>query len=192
MDELKYSQHNTEFEEYYRCYVIGRKHVHIMPYEPRNPMHLRYQAGFTPSDDMRRRITEDCLTICNALGYDMNTVEFAVRDGVPYAIDYMNPAPDAERDSVGEENFEWMVETLATYAIEEARKGRAVPTEYRWSEFLTGPNGSSARASATPGAPAANASNARPTDNAATSVTAGSEATAGTAVADGGRRTKKR
>jgi glutathione synthase/RimK-type ligase-like ATP-grasp enzyme len=133
-------QQDIEFEEYYRCYVIGRRHVHIMPYEPRNPMHLRYQAGFTPSEDLTRRMTEDCLKICNALGYDMNTVEFAVRDGVPYAIDYMNPAPDAERDSVGDANFEWMVETLATVAIEEARKGRAIPREYLWSEFLAGPD----------------------------------------------------
>jgi hypothetical protein len=74
------------------------------------------------------------------LGYDINTVEFAVRDGIPYAIDYMNPAPDAERAGVGEENFQWIVETVATYAIEEALKGRAVPPEYRWSSFLNGPN----------------------------------------------------
>ena len=127
-----------------------------MPYEPRNPMHLRYQAGFAPSEDLARRIKEDCLTICNALGYDMNTVEFAVRDGIPYAIDYMNPAPDAEKDSVGEENFNWMVETLASYAIELAHAGRAVPTEYRWSDFLRGPNvngaGAGARADQKPGA----------------------------------------
>ena len=97
-------QEDIEFEEYYRCYVIGRRHVHIMPYEPRNPMHLRYQAGFTPGEELARRITKDCLTICNSLGYDMNTVEFAVRDGIPYAIDYMNPAPDAERDSIGGRN----------------------------------------------------------------------------------------
>jgi glutathione synthase/RimK-type ligase-like ATP-grasp enzyme len=134
-------QEDIEFEEYYRCYVIGRKYVHIMPYEPRNPSHLRYQAGYTPTEDMKKRITDDCIKICEALGYDINTVEFAVRDGIPYAIDYMNPAPDAERDSVGEENFTWMVDTVATFAIEEARKGRATPGEYKWSTFLHGPSG---------------------------------------------------
>lgn len=53
-----------------------------------------------------------------ALGYDFNTVEFAVRDGIPYAIDFCNPAPDADRNSVGEENFEWIVEHAAKLAIE--------------------------------------------------------------------------
>lgn len=131
-------QEDIDFEEYYRCYVIGRKHVRVMPYQPRNPHHLRYEADFAPTKEMHDRIVKDCLTLCEALGYDMNTVEFAVRDGIPYAIDFMNPAPDAEQSSVGQENFEWVVETLASYAISEARKGKQVPGELRWSAFLSG------------------------------------------------------
>ena len=131
-------QEDIDFEEYYRCYVIGKKYVRVMPYQPRNPHHLRYVADFSPSPEMLERVTNDCITICEALGYDMNTVEFAVRDGIPYAIDFMNPAPDAELSSVGEENFEWVVETLATYTIEEAKKGLREPSEYRWSTMLAG------------------------------------------------------
>ena len=41
---------------------------------------------------------EIVLRINQYLGYDFNTVELAVRDGVPYAIDFCNPAPDAEKD----------------------------------------------------------------------------------------------
>ena len=131
-------QEDIDFEEYYRCYVIGRKHVRIMPYQPRNPHHLRYSADFSPTKKMLERVKKDCLTICESLGYDMNTVEFAVRDGVPYAIDFMNPAPDAEQSSVGDENFEWVVETMASYAIAEAKKGRVEPSGLRWSSFLSG------------------------------------------------------
>jgi glutathione synthase/RimK-type ligase-like ATP-grasp enzyme len=140
-------QEGIEFEEYYRCYVVGRRHVHIMPYEPRNPHHLRYQASFAPSDAMRQRLTEDCIKLCSALGYDINTVEFAVRDGIPYAIDFMNPAPDGERDSIGEENFNWFVEMVATLAIEEALKGRNSSGELRWNRFLNGSSENGAGAS---------------------------------------------
>ena len=59
----------------------------------------------------------DALTLCRALGYDLNTVEFAVEDGVPYAIDFMNPAPDAGLESVGPENFEWIVDAVADMAV---------------------------------------------------------------------------
>jgi glutathione synthase/RimK-type ligase-like ATP-grasp enzyme len=130
-------QEGIEFTEYYRCYCIGKKHVRIMPYEPRNPHHLRYQAGFAPTSEMLTRLEEYCIKICTMLGYEFNTIEFAVRDGIPYAIDYMNPAPDAERTSVQEDNFQWVLKTTADYLIELAQQGRRIPTEYNWSKMMT-------------------------------------------------------
>jgi hypothetical protein len=65
-------------------------------------------------------VRRDAVTLCRALGYDLNTVEFAVEDGVPYAIDFMNPAPDAELRSVGPANFEWIVSTVAEMAVKKA------------------------------------------------------------------------
>ena len=69
-----------------------------MPYDPRAPHHQRYVQNPPAYDPaLLARVERDALTLCRALGYDLNTVEFAVEDGVPYAIDFMNPAPDAER-----------------------------------------------------------------------------------------------
>src|SRR5215204_4147514 len=129
-------QEEIVFEEYYRCYCIGRKHVHIMPYEPRNPHHLRYVASFTPTPERLKQMEEIVLRICNYLGYDFNTVELAIRDGVPYAIDFCNPAPDAERSSVGEENFAWVVETAANYAIERAMEQKDGHDNLTWGEYV--------------------------------------------------------
>ncbi|HXB91302.1 MAG TPA: hypothetical protein VNU72_03395, partial [Puia sp.] len=94
-------QEEIIFDEYYRCYCIGGKHVRIMSYEPRNPHHLRYVADFKPSDERLKQMTDIVLRINKYLGYDFNTVELALRDGVPYAIDFCNPAPDADLKSVG-------------------------------------------------------------------------------------------
>jgi hypothetical protein len=82
-----------------------------------------------------QRIERDALTLCRALGYDLNTVEFAVEDGIPYAIDFMNPAPDAGLESVGPENFEWIVDAVAHMAVERTQQAPAVPC-YKWSAFL--------------------------------------------------------
>ena len=114
-------QEEIVFEEYYRCYCIGGKYVRIMPYEPRHPYHLRYVADFSPSPERLQKLEQIVLSLNKYLGYDFNTVELAVRNDVPYAIDFCNPAPDAERMSVGEENFNWVVEMAATYAIEKAQ-----------------------------------------------------------------------
>lgn len=129
-------QEEIVFEEYYRCYCIGGKYVRIMSYEPRNPHHLRYVADFKPSAERLKQMTDIVLRINNYLGYDFNTVELAVRNGIPYAIDFCNPAPDAERTSVGEENFEWVVETMAYYAIERALENKEGMDNLTWGEYV--------------------------------------------------------
>jgi hypothetical protein len=129
-------QEEIVFKEYYRCYCIGRKYIRIMSYEPRNPHHLRYVADFKPSQERLAQMQEIVLKINQYLGYDFNTVELAVRDGVPYAIDFCNPAPDAERTSVGDENFEWVVETMANYAIERAMECKEGLDNLTWGEYI--------------------------------------------------------
>lgn len=129
-------QEEIIFEEYYRCYCIGGKHVRIMSYEPRNPHHLRYVADFKPSPERLQQMEEIVLRINQYLGYDFNTVELAVRDGIPYAIDFCNPAPDADIKSVGAENFEWVVETAANYAIEKATNIKEGADNLTWGEYI--------------------------------------------------------
>jgi hypothetical protein len=76
--------------------------------------------------------------LCRVLGYDLNTVEFAVEGGVPYAIDFLNPAPDAEITSVGQENFDWIVNAVAEMAVKMAVTGEDPARELRWASFLQG------------------------------------------------------
>src|SRR5277367_5290979 len=125
----------VKFKEYFRCYVVGQSEVRIMPYDPRRPHAQRYVLD-PPEYDKKllKRVEKDALTLCNALGYDLNTVEFAVEDGIPYAIDFMNPAPDADLHSVGVESFEWIVQEMADLAVKKAQN--PVQPELRWASFL--------------------------------------------------------
>lgn len=143
-------QEEIVFDEYYRCYCIGGKYVKIMPYEPRNPHHLRYVADFKPSAAKLKEMEGIVLKINHALGYDFNTVELALRDGVPYAIDFCNPAPDAEASSVGEENFEWVVEHAAKYAIERAQAHKEGTDNLTWGDFVKSGANKKALSAATP------------------------------------------
>jgi hypothetical protein len=130
-------QRAVNFTEYFRCYVVGREKVRIMQYDPRAPFHERYvRDAVAVSPDLLTRVERDALTLCRALGYDLNTVEFAVEDHVPYAIDFMNPAPDADVHSVGQENFDWIVNAVAELACAHALDAGNAPREYRWTAFL--------------------------------------------------------
>lgn len=133
-------QHGVEFEEYYRCYGVGQEKVHVMKYDPRAPFHERYVKGNPPpsSAKLHDRMVNDALTLCRALGYDLNTIEFAVEDGIPYAIDFLNPAPDADVNSVGKDNFEWIVNAVAEMSVKKALSDEDPARELRWAGFLAG------------------------------------------------------
>ncbi len=78
-------------------------------------------------------------TICRRSGYDLNTVEFAIKDGIPYAIDFMNPAPDAELASVGEYNHNWVVGELSDFLIKKLSSPADTTPHYRWDGMLNPP-----------------------------------------------------
>ena len=133
-------QEEIIFDDYYRVYCLGKKYVHIMPYEPRNAPHLRYVTESKYEGEKLKGILkvihDYTIKMNEALGYDFNTVEFAVKDGIPYAIDFCNPAPDADRNAVGEENFAWIVEHSAKLAIEKAKEYVQGKVNISWGNFV--------------------------------------------------------
>jgi glutathione synthase/RimK-type ligase-like ATP-grasp enzyme len=131
------AQEAIEFTDYYRCYVVGRARVHIMRYDPKRPHAERYLSDAAPPPpELEERMRRDALALCDALGYDMNTVEFAIREHTPYAIDFTNPAPDAELTSVGRRNFDWMVSNMAETLIDRVRRPLAFEATGRWPQIM--------------------------------------------------------
>ena len=129
------AQEAIDFEDYYRIYVIGRKHVHVMRYDPKQPHHLRYVLDAPRTEPaLLTRLRRDALALSEALGYDMNTVELAVRGGIPYAIDFTNPAPDADAHSVGPANFTWIVDAMAETLIDRVRNPLPLELTGAWPQ----------------------------------------------------------
>jgi hypothetical protein len=131
-------QEGIEYEQFVRCYCVGKEKVLIMPYDPSKPYLSGEQYVPDPTylePKLAKRVEKDIITINRALGYDLNTVEFAIKDGIPYAIDFMNPAPDAELASVGEYNHRWIVDSMTEFILEKLKKGFDKP-EYRWDAML--------------------------------------------------------
>ncbi|WP_047417555.1 RimK family alpha-L-glutamate ligase [Cellulophaga sp. Hel_I_12] len=133
-------QEEIIFDDYYRVYSLGQKYVHIMPYEPRNEFHARYATEPKTKGEEHKKLMKTIhdytLKLNKALGYDFNTVEFAVRNGIPYAIDFCNPAPDADINSVGQENFDWIVMHSAKLAVEKALAHKPKQNNTSWGSFI--------------------------------------------------------
>lgn len=146
-------QEEIDFTQYYRCFCIGGQQVRIMAYNPKNAPQQRYQSDFKGSDALMQQITDQVIALNQYLGYDFNTVEIAVRGEVPYAIDFCNPAPDADINAIGEEHFEWVVETSARYAIERALAQKPGKDNLTWGRFVQGAGKKKAAAKTAKSAP---------------------------------------
>src|SRR4029453_4977241 len=129
-------QEEVKFEMYFRCYSIDQRHVRIMPYEPRHPFHLRYQTEWDAPPEILQRVEEGVVRFDEYFVYYLNPVEFAIRDGVPVAIDFCNPAPDCEAAWIGQGNFEWVVEAISEMAIRKAREHVSGRDNLSWGKFL--------------------------------------------------------
>ncbi len=127
-------QEYIDWQQYVRALCLGREEVLPMPYDPRERKYMVHHSYLTR--EVGRRVVEDSLKLVRALGYDMNTVEWAVRDGVPYAIDFMNPAPDMDVHSLTPHYFEWAVEHMADLAIKLARQPRPQRAELSWAKWF--------------------------------------------------------
>ena len=134
------AQEAIAWQRYVRCIVIGQRDVRVALWDPRLSHSERYTRAHEtmPSLDPGaiERVTQDALKITSALGYDMNTVELALNGDTPYAIDYMNSAPDFDITSLGEEHFAWVVKKMAELVIDLAKE-RPAPN-YRWDALLRG------------------------------------------------------
>jgi len=128
-------QEFIEWDEFIRCLAIGQETVYPIKYDPKARKYHENLDFMAPA--LRQRVIDDSLTLVRALGYDMNSMEWAIKDGVPYAIDFMNPAPDMDIYSLTPTHFDWVVKAMADMAIALAKapKSRAKPG---WERFLKG------------------------------------------------------
>ncbi len=127
-------QEFIDFKEYVRCFTFGKTDIMPVAYDPKERKYIVAHDYLTA--EVGARVVKDAQTINLALGYEMNTIEFAVKDGMPYAIDFLNPAPDFERDRITPFYFEHVVDKMSRLVIDRALNGNVAQTWPRWEEML--------------------------------------------------------
>jgi hypothetical protein len=127
-------QQFVRFDQYVRCFTFGKNDIVPVAYDPHQRKYIVDHHYLSPA--LGERIVKDAQTINQALGYEMNTIEFAIQDGVPYAIDFLNCAPDFERDRITEFYFSHVVEKMTALVIDRARNPDPTRSWPRWEEML--------------------------------------------------------
>src|ERR1700683_304136 len=127
-------QQFINFDKYVRCFTFGKMDIMPVAYDPKERRYLVIHSYLSP--ELGDRVVRDAQLINQALGYEMNTIEFAVENGIPYAIDFLNPAPDFERDRITEFYFNEVVQRMAKLVVDRALHGDVANTWPRWEQML--------------------------------------------------------
>jgi hypothetical protein len=127
-------QQFVNFDQYVRCFTFGKDDITPVRYDTQDRKYLVEHEYL--SSELGERIVNDARTLNNALGYEMNTIEFAIQDGVPYAIDFLNPAPDFERDRITPHYFELVLDKMSNLVIDRALHGHPQQSWPRWAEMV--------------------------------------------------------
>lgn len=135
MMDVMMLQEFIDFEHYVRCFVVGAEAVLATRYDPSARRYIVDHEHLSP--ELGEKIVSSCRTLCRALSYDLNTVEFAIRDGVPYAIDFMNPVPEAKPDVITPVYFSWLVNHVCNFVERVAHEGRSTPYSFCAPPALT-------------------------------------------------------
>ena len=144
-------QQFIEFDTYVRCICIGREKILPIQYNPHQRCYVYNDKEVWLPKDLHDRVVADALKLNQALGYDMNSVEFAIMDGVPYAIDFTNPAPDMHVENILEPYFNIVVDWMVEFAVKCAKDGRKTLDNYPWAKRFAG-HGDGEPAAPRPGA----------------------------------------
>jgi hypothetical protein len=127
-------QEYIEWDQFVRCICIGQTNIMPIKYDPRERRYLVTHDHLTP--ELGAQVVNYAQQINQVMGYDMNSIEFTIKDGIPYAIDFMNPAPDMDINSITPHYFAWAIKTMADFCIEMAHNPKPQRAEQRWAHFV--------------------------------------------------------
>jgi hypothetical protein len=127
------------FDAFVRCVGLGPQ-TRIISYDPGAPLHERYQsqtdlvaAGLISEDDAQL-IRDTTLTINTFFGWDFNSCELILKDGVWHPFDFANPCPDSQVTSL-HVHFPWMVLAKIRWSLFCAATKRPMRQNLDWTPY---------------------------------------------------------
>lgn len=115
-------QEVVESEQHVHCFAFGQEYSRAILYSHEEQAYLPDDKSLT--SDLMQKMQEETIRVCQAYGYDMNMVEYAVKDDIPYVINPTNPAPDMDINLLKPNHFSWCVARMADVAIKVAKEGK--------------------------------------------------------------------
>ncbi len=125
------------YETFVRCVGLGPQ-VRTMRYNPSAPLHERYEE-LDPQDylsaDDQSELEDITCTINSFFGWDFNSCESLLKDGVWHPIDFANPCPDSQVTSL-HVHFPWYDESNIRWSVFCAVTQKKKAINLDWQPFF--------------------------------------------------------
>lgn len=113
-------QEIIESDTHAHCFVIGQEDVLCLQYSLSEEKYLPELIDL--DDKPGSAIRHAAIQISKAFRYDINMVEFVIKDDEPIVINGTNPAPEIDQNLMTSEQFSWLVSKTVDIAVERARR----------------------------------------------------------------------
>jgi hypothetical protein len=127
-------QELIDSDNHVHCFVVGEDKAIAIRYSRDQGTYLP-DEGFL-DEKLEQHLLRDSLRVTRAYGYDVNMVEFVIRDDAPFLINPTNPAPDLDINLLTPHFFGWCVTQIANLAIQRAKHPRVQCQGYEWYQAI--------------------------------------------------------
>jgi len=123
------------YERFVRCIGLGPQ-LRSVNYDPGAPLHDRYRLDRDFISAAERAELEDITLTINAFfGWDFNSCEALLKQGVWYPIDFANACPDSQVTSL-HYHFPWLIKANLRWSLFCAATRRRVRRNLDWEPYF--------------------------------------------------------
>jgi len=100
------------------CLVIGQTEVLTLQYDLANGRYLPHPSH--TDKPLNDQLVQDALTLTRTYQYDINMVEFVIKNGRAYVINSTNPTPVIDHQLMTDEQFDWCIAHMVKLVADRA------------------------------------------------------------------------
>lgn len=128
-------QQVIESDTHVHAFVVDQSEVMLLSFSLANGRYL--PTNYAQNSLLGQEIKDAALKVTKAYGYDLNMVEFVVKDGQVLMINASNPAPVMDTELMSKKQFEWCVTAVAKMAMDKVKNPQLPRTPFTLAQETT-------------------------------------------------------
>lgn len=111
-------QESIDFIAYFRVFLVGKKHIKIINFDPNKPLHLRYsKESLTVDPKFQKKIEKMVEELSNLFDLNITAIDIGIFNSDVFLLDFYNVAPIIEPNYFSTDDYNWLIFTIGDFLI---------------------------------------------------------------------------